>query len=605
MDTAFEPCPAPSDSPAGELKADIDLAPALRAAGLVVSELLRAGVDTAVVCPGSRNSPLLYALAEASRQGLLRVHVRTDERTAAFLALGLARYRRQPVPVVMTSGTAVANCLPAMVEATLSHVPLLVVSADRPAELIGSGANQTIEQRDIFGVHSVHTTSLDPDATAGATAADIAATVAAATHPITGGGAHINVPFTPPLHPATLADLQESGTVVAACAATRRPTGPTPRPHGSVAVDVSLRTLVIAGDVTDSAWARDTLDTLADLPTLAEPTAPAPDFPVHPAAAALFQAGLISQGEYSAQTKPEQIIVIGRPTLHRSVAELLLNSEIPKIVLTETTTTPHTSRHNIRVGSTVTITGEQPAGWGDVCHAMSDLGAQAVRDALSESQGGDAPAMSGLHAAAVVADSLRDGDAFVVGASNVIRDISLAGLPFDGVTTIANRGAAGIDGTLSTAIGIAHRHGASDPTLLRAPRTVAVMGDLTFLHDLTALNIGPLEARPDNLLVIVVNDHGGGIFETLEPGAPELREFGSGEPVFERYFGTALDCDLSALCEGFGVDYHRATTVTELAQLIDDHAEAGASGITVIEAAVSRAGRRELDAAIKKAVTPR
>ena len=129
----------------------------MRAGLVLVDQLIRSGVREAVLCPGSRNSPLNLAFVEAERVGRVRLHVRTDERSAAFLALGLAKVSRRPVPVVMTSGTAVANCLPAMVEATLSGVPLVVLSANRPLSMLGAGANQTIDQAEIFGSHSVCT----------------------------------------------------------------------------------------------------------------------------------------------------------------------------------------------------------------------------------------------------------------------------------------------------------------------------------------------------------------------------------------------------------------------------------------------------------------
>ncbi|MFZ2275117.1 MAG: thiamine pyrophosphate-binding protein, partial [Corynebacterium variabile] len=139
---------------------DRTITPATVVAAVIVDELVRAGVREAVVCPGSRSAALALALAEADRTHRLRLHVRTDERSASFLALGMARRSGRPVPVLMTSGTAVANCLPAMVEATASGVPLLILSADRPVSFQGTGANQTIAQSGIFGAHAVDSVSL-------------------------------------------------------------------------------------------------------------------------------------------------------------------------------------------------------------------------------------------------------------------------------------------------------------------------------------------------------------------------------------------------------------------------------------------------------------
>ena len=273
------------------------------------------------------------------------------------MALGLAKVARQPVPVVMTSGTAVANCLPAMVEATLSGVPLLVLSANRPLSMVGTGANQTIDQAELFGSHSVCTLNTGEQALEGAVAdagtgqvaggTDAAAElrdvvrklVAAATDPIDGGGAHLDVPLREPLVPPTLDELSLwAGEIAGAAATTAKTPARTPRalPFGQVEVDLSLRTLVIAGSVADTAWARSIMDELADVPTIAEPVAPAPDFPVHSAAVDMFSTQVVSDGEHSAVTTPEQIVVIGRPTLHRGVTKLLANKDIHVIALSDT-----------------------------------------------------------------------------------------------------------------------------------------------------------------------------------------------------------------------------------------------------------------------------
>lgn len=580
---------------------------AVHAALVLVDQLIRCGVQEAVLCPGSRNSPLNLAFVEAERVGRVRLHVRTDERSAAFLALGVAKVSRQPVPVVMTSGTAVANCLPAMVEATLSGVPLIVLSANRPLSMLGSGANQTIDQAEIFGSHSVCTLNTGnlalegedikaPDDVATSRAGGAAAQlrdlvcqlVAAAVDPIDGGGVHLDIPLREPLVPPTLDELSLWASAVTGY--TPAPRGVRSLPFGQVEVDLSRRTLVIAGSVSDVAWARAIMDELADVPTIAEPIAPAPDFPVHSAAVDMFSTQVVGDGEYSAVTTPEQIVVIGRPTLHRGVTKLLANKDIHIIALSDTRNVTDVFGNVDEVGSSVRPHGEQPETWLQVARAISDMGAGQVRDALTEHD-----PFTAVHAVAVVADALRDGDLLVLGASTAVRDASRAGLPFDGVQTIANRGAAGIDGTISTAVGAAMAHAHADPTAIRAPRTIAVMGDLTFAHDLGGLNIGPLEPRPDNLLIVLTNDSGGGIFETLEPGAENLRTFADGTAAFERVFGTPLDLDFAELCAGFGVEHKLATNVEELAMAIDEHAETGAHGITVLEVKVSRGGRREIE----------
>lgn len=610
---------------------DVPISPAMATALVVVEELIGAGVREAVVCPGSRSAPLAIAVAEASRVGRLRMHVRTDERTGAFFALGLAKYSRRPVPVIMTSGTAVANCLPAMVEATLTHVPLIVVSANRPLHMVGTGANQTIDQVGIFGSHSVCTRTLDqigeacaqrgiteglPADQVGYLQNTVREVITAATHPTAGGGVQLDVPLREPLVPkdSAVVGLAASEIQETLSRAPKKPAEPG-RPtreisSEAVEVDLAKRTLVIVGEVTDRAWGRQIMDQLADVPTMAEPIAPdAPEIPVHSGAAAMFTTDAVAHGEYSAVTRPEQIVVVGRPTLHRPVAKLLADPHIRVVVVTDTDTVTDVSGTAAAVTRAIKLTGKADQQWLSVCRAISDMGADAVRQALEGSED-----FTAIHAVAAVADSLRDGDAVVLGASTTVRDASRAGLPFAGVEALANRGAAGIDGTISTAVGVAFAHGASEPDAMRAPRTIAVMGDLTFLHDVGALNVGPLEPQPDNLLIIVTNDNGGGIFETLEPGREELRTFPDGSEMFERIFGTPLQADIGKLCAGFGVSHRLATNPTELALAIEEHAELGylpstnesvESGIAVIEAQVSRAGRRQIEKAIREVVTPR
>ena len=603
-----------SQNPAGQ---DFDSAhptetpvvsPSVANAVVLVDQLIRSGVQDAVVCPGSRSAALALACAEAERMGRLRLHVRTDERTGAFLALGLAKATRRAVPIFTTSGSAVANCLPAMVEATLSHVPLMVISANRPLRMIGTGANQTIDQVGIFGTHAVGVFSNGEDARsadAQSVRSTVTQAVAAATDQAAGGGVQLDVPMEEPLVPESADLLSLYAQQIAEESQPQQPpqqSQPTRElPHGEAHVDISRRTLVVAGSVADEIWARELTEQLAHVPTIAEPTAPAPEFPVHTAAAGMFSTESVSHGEYSAQIRPEQVIVIGRPTLHRPVLALIQDPQIEVTILSETNSVLRLANNVKQVGSTLKLTGEHPAGWTKVCQAISDLGADAVRDAITNST---EEHFTGLHAAAVVADCLRDGDAFVVGASSAIRDVSRAGLPFPGVRTLSSRGAAGIDGTLSTAIGVAMAHAAQDPSAIRAPRTVALVGDLTFLHDVGALNIGPMERRPENLLIVVVNDAGGAIFEVLEPGAENLRSFGDGTSAFERVFATPVDPDISALCDAYSVDYRKAESAAELFEAIQDHAEEPPVGITVVEARVDRGWRREMEEEINRAVSP-
>ncbi|WP_320406901.1 2-succinyl-5-enolpyruvyl-6-hydroxy-3-cyclohexene-1-carboxylic-acid synthase [Corynebacterium glyciniphilum] len=589
------------------------LSPATQVAAIVVDAFIANGVREAVVCPGSRSAPLALAFAEADRLHRLRLHVRTDERSGSFLALGLAKRSGRAVPVVMTSGTAVANCLPAMVEATAAGVPLIVVSANRPWELLGSGANQTIDQFGIFGTHAVEAIGIDAAVASGRPATEqdvrgqVAHAVVRATSPLDAGGVQIDIPFAEPLVPSSTTEVSLAAREVDGGAAEYSVTPEVLRTPmlPSAVVNLSRRTLVVAGDVRDRVWAQHILDELAGVPTIAEPGCPAPDLPVHPAAAGLFAAEIgagVGDGEYRAQMRPEQIVLIGRPTLHRGIARLLADPAIRVFPVSDRPTAPAVGRTDLETVAPlhgVTVTGEHPRGWLRTCAAAGEVAADAVREEIAGEE------FTGLHVAAAVTDSLSDGDAVVLGASSAVRDASLTGLPFPGVHVIASRGAAGIDGTVSTAVGVALAHASAEPDLMRAPRTVALMGDLTFLHDINGLSMGPGEPRPENLVIVVSNDDGGAIFETLEVGAPGLRTFDDGVSAFDRVVGTPTGVDLGALCDGYGVAHQNVETIQELSLALENHAE-GPGGLLVVEAAVSRSPRERMHRALtaKTTVSP-
>lgn len=525
-----------------------------------VVDVLAHNVTDVVLSPGSRNSPLAYALLE---RGEIQVHVRIDERSAAFTALGLARVQRRPVGVVMTSGTAVANAYPAVIEAHMSHTPLAVISADRPESLVGTGASQTIWQQAIYGRYA---------STQQVTTLDDVARISFADPQV-----HINVAFDTPLVPHELS---------AATGVPRR-VGPgqlatgvkaVQVDHGVVDLDLSRDTLVIVGD---EAW---DVPGLELVPTIAEPTAPTPYHQVHPLAARFFtqaQVAISHDGDdFAASTKPEQVVVVGHPTLHRDVLALLADPDIEVIGLSRSDI--FTGRPTRR-GSRANITGQPSDTWLKICEAAGEVGADTVRSTLQDPAFG----FTGLHVAAAVCDTLGVGDTLVLGSSNPVRDASLVGLPFDGVDTYAARGAAGIDGTVSQAVGVALATQQLRPTEVRAPRTVALLGDLTFLHDVNGLLIGPDELRPGNLTIVVANDDGGGIFEALEVGAPQLRS------QFERVFGTPHGVGVDKLAHAYGAIYRRADSVATLNDVLVELA-AAPEPIAVVEAVTTRQTRRAL-----------
>ena len=561
--------------------------PSVVAAAVVLDAAVAAGVREVVVCPGSRSAPLALC---AARDPRVRVHTRIDERSAAFFALGMARVTGRPAVVVMTSGTAVANCLPAVIEAAHAHVPLVIASADRPARLVGTGASQTIDQVGMFGGFA-ECVNVEPlpkriseDDAAGFTHAvsmlrtqvDHAFAQVGPQRPL-----QLNLQFDQPLvgsvDAATAWVRENLPAADDATSSLAKTHGGQWIDHGEVTVDLSKRTLVITGD---EAWP---VEGLEDVPTMAEPTAPAPYLPVHPGAARLFLSEQVSAEGYVVDTKPEQVIVVGHPTLHRGVMKLLKDPDVRLIVLSRTNQLTDPYRRADATGTHIITTGELDKNWLKVCSAASDLAAETVRTALED----DTLGFTGLHAAAAVADTLAVGDTLVLGASNPVRDASFLGLPYDGVSTYAPRGAAGIDGTISQTLGVAAATSTLNPEEPRAPRTIALLGDVTFLHDAGGLNIPEHSPQPDNVTIVVANDSGCGIFETLEAGDPDYRD------VFEQVFATPCNVDIAALCDAYDWEYIRAETTQQLLDALVDTCEKP-RGRTIIEAITTRTTRREL-----------
>jgi len=546
--------------------------PSTLQARVIVDEMIRGGVREAVLCPGSRNAPLAFALHAADAAGRLRLHVRIDERSAGYLALGLAVSSGVPVPIVMTSGTAVANMGPAVFEANYARVPLVVVSANRPYELLGSGANQTVEQFGIFGTQVRAAISLglaekDLDTNSQWRSA-VGRVLAAARGARTGnaGPVQFDIPLREPLVP----DPDEVGDEDLGSFA-GRPGGlpwtqaPVGRLDVPLPIDLSLDTVVVSGHGSGVHPA------LAGVPTVAEPTAPHPATPLHPLALDSI--------------RPQQAIICGRPTLHRGVSRLLADPEVRVYALTTGPRWPDVSGNVYATGTRIEAVGEPREDWLKECAAVQEKVVGAVAAELDESG-----TTTGLHVARAVSAAMEPGDQLVVGASNPIRDIALAGRVAEGVRVLSNRGVAGIDGTNSTAIGAALALDRERP----GARTVALMGDLTFIHDATGLIIGPGEPRPESLRIVVANDDGGGIFGLLEQGDPRYNT-GRFAGAYERVFGTPHRTDIASMCAGFHIP-HRRVGVDDLRAVLAEEPAAG--GIEVIEVATDRERLRSVHAAI-------
>jgi len=550
--------------------------PSTAQARVVVDELIRGGVRDVVLCPGSRNAPLAFALHDADRAGRIRLHVRIDERTAGYLAIGLAVAERAPVCVAMTSGTAVANLGPAVIEANYARVPLVVLSANRPYELLGTGANQTFEQMGYFGTQVRANISLglaedSPEKMDALNAQWRSATcrvlvAATGSRTANAGPVQFDIPLREPLVPDTNVD-----PATARYAPEGRPGGKpwtyTPPVTFDQPLDIDLTpdTVVIAGH------GAGVHPNLAKLPTVAEPTAPPAQNPLHPFALRLVH--------------PQQVIMLGRPTLHRPVSSLLADPSVPVYALTTGPRWPDVSGNSQATGTRAVTTGEPNPAWLRRCAEVNRHAVEAVRSQLEAH-----PLTTGLHVAAAVADAVRPGDQLVLGASNPVRDAALVGLDAHDIKVRSNRGVAGIDGTVSTAIGAALAHereaGGGKPS-----RTIALIGDLTFVHDSSGLLIGPTEPTPRNLTIVVSNDNGGGIFELLEQGDPRFSD------VSSRIFGTPHDVDVGALCRAYHVE-SRQIEADGLVDALNEPFE----GMRVLEVKADRSSLRALHASIKAAL---
>jgi 2-succinyl-5-enolpyruvyl-6-hydroxy-3-cyclohexene-1-carboxylate synthase len=565
------------------------VAPSVHAARVLLQALAALGVEHVVLSPGSRSAPLAYAAVEAAagqdahrHAPRMRLHVRIDERSAGFLAVGLSRAVRAEggdgvVAVITTSGTAVANLHPAVLEAHHSHLPLLLLTADRPHELRGTGANQTTDQ---VGLLAPVRLVLDVPAPTSRPGEDrdwrhLASRAVAAAMGVRSkdpGPVHLNLAFREPLVPSDdqWPEPSQEGLVRVAPR-----TAPAALASGGELLREPMRTVVVAGDGAGAIarWVAEA----NTWPLLAEPSSGARGGPNAIAAYRLLLASPALGGAV------QRVVVMGRPTLSRPVQSLLGRRDVESIVIAPfgdawpDPTRNATSVLDVVPRDILEPTGPPDTTWLAAWRRAGGSAAAAIAEVLA-TQG----VLTGPTVAAEIATSTGTGDVLVVGSSNPIRDLDLVAAWDDPPLVLANRGLSGIDGTVSTAVGAA----------LGLGRPVrAYIGDLTFLHDVGGLLIGPREERPD-LRVVVANDDGGSIFTTLEHGAHHRPD------DVERVFSTRHGADLSALCAGYGIDHRLVTTREELRAALSWPVR----GLSVVEVRIDRAGRRVLGQTLGEAV---
>ncbi|HEX6758703.1 MAG TPA: 2-succinyl-5-enolpyruvyl-6-hydroxy-3-cyclohexene-1-carboxylic-acid synthase [Propionibacteriaceae bacterium] len=527
-------------------------------ARVIIEELISRGVRDVVLAPGARSAPLAYECFEADRIGLLRLHVRVDERTAGFLGLGLAKGHGAPVAVLTTSGTATANLHPAVLEAWHAHVPLIVITASRPRSVINTGANQSTDQDQLFGRHVRGFAALSDEVPDHRTwRFEMARIVTAATGSRTRmpGPAQLNVEFSEPLMPAESAWPPPAPELVIT---------PSDALAEPMMLSEGIQTVIVAGDCRpDTGASIAELAAEAAIPLFAEPSSNA-----RCGKAALSTYRLLLSSTLAEEI--ERVVVFGRPTLSRPVTQLLSRDDVEIVVVSAYADWIDPGRTASVVTDAVRLPEPGERSWLEAWHE-ADVVVRGRLDALLAAQ----PYFTGPALAAAVWTGLDAGDTLFAGSSSPIRDLDLVPITSAFPLVYANRGLSGIDGSVSTAAGIA--------LALERP-THALLGDLTALHDATGLVVGREEPRPD-LRLVVANDDGGSIFATLEQGLPAHMG------AFERLFGTPVGLQFEALAAAAGIGYRRVQTADELAEALAEPPV----GMEIVDAVIDRAHRRTLD----------
>ena len=555
--------------------------PSVDTARAILSALDDLGLTHVLYCPGSRSAPFAYALESGAFGGHAMPVL--DERGAGFAAVGLARTGALPA-VIVTSGTAVAELTPAVLEASHARLPLLVMSADRPGELRGVGASQATFQSGLFGVHARACVDLEPQEPSRALVGQLSRAVAAACGAPTGtpGPVQINIAFRDPLTPQSRAsgaagDSQDEAMASFVPRPTRvQPTNAAPERWEDV-VGAARAGLIVAGEGASplaAQWSR-----ASGFPLLAEP------------ASGAWAGGGVTPYEQAIVSSPlagevDTVVVTGRPTLSRPIHALLARPDVRVVVVDA-----HAPWVDISGNASVVVPALAAplrptcgAEWAARVRAAADEAGLRI-DALLAAGSGRAM----LSLARAVASATRGP--LVLGASNPVRAFDLAVESLAGRPVFSNRGQAGIDGTIATAVGIAAGLGSAriatpdrvgEPRddargRAQASRVTAVMGDLTLCHDASSLALAA--ATGAELDIIVADDEGGGIFATLEHGNAATPE------AYDRWFGVAQHVNYEALAAAYGVGFARAATPSELASVLADPP----AGPRLIHAPVERA----------------
>lgn len=547
------------------------------AAFCLLDDLFRCGVRHVCLSPGSRSTPLAVAATSDER---LRVHVSIDERSSAFLAVGIARASGVPAVVASTSGTAAANFLPAVTEASNAGVPLIVVTADRPPELRGTGANQTIDQVKVYGdsVRWFCETGVPDDRQPLARYwRSLACRAWAETTGSPPGPVHLNVCFREPLTPSP-------GDPVVGGIDGRpggRPWTETGRGRALPAEDdvawlakkvaSTERGLILAGAGDPETAGVHRLAAQAAWPVLAEP---ASGLRCGPHAVSTYEA-LLRSG-WGDDHRPDFVLRAGKIGISRVVNAFFRDGEQALVDAHGRWLDPERAADRIVAvepgalcaAAAAAAPGRDASGWLDEWTAAERAARAAIDAVLDERDEVSEPRL-----ARDVAAFAPDGATLVVAASMPVRDLDWFMAPREGLRVTGNRGANGIDGFVSTTLGVALEWGGP---------VIALAGDLSMLHDQNGL----LLARTEEVgaVFVVLNNDGGGIFSFL-PQAGAV-------PDFERAFATPHGIDFAQLARVYGFRHRLLERASDLPPALDD--AMGSGGVHVIEARTDRAENVEL-----------
>jgi len=498
----------------------------------LLRQLIEVGVSDFVVSPGSRNAPFLIALGEAASKQIIDLHVRIDERGAAFFALGVSKASNNYVAVICTSGTAAANFHPAALEALHSDNKLLLITADRPSRLRKTGANQTTNQLNIFPGIKTHDMASEIDLKA----------------LLKSGPIHLNVQFDEPLISQEKSDWLSGLKVV-------------PKTFSnSVAgsIEVGEGVLVIGHD--RGGYTLNEINDFAEKlnwPIIAEDPLSFPKAIAH--ASLLFSDQAILES-----LAPENVVVIGRTTLSRSTNNFIKSAK--NLIVIDPRISEIDSK---REGNLLLPT--LPA---QVKCSESDV---AIWQKASDIAAGEIATIQWSEQLAIISicESIPDQSAFFVGSSRPVRDVEAFCHPRSGLDVFANRGLAGIDGNLSTIFGIAQEF----------ENTFAILGDLTFLHDISAL----INSAKQKIRIFVIDNNGGAIFSTLPQAGVEN---------FDQLFGTPHNLDLAKVCAGFNLSVTSVSNMDELQSVLTKEVKG-------LEVVIVKVPTRQINAQKLKEITQR